>query len=127
MRSTCTDTDNRFILVPANVSVTSDTPNPVEPDKSNVTLTCTVDLDSSVDVSVTVKTEWTGPASVESRPSSVTNEVNITRYTGTITITSFERSQSGVYNCTATVLSNLSLSSTVVGTTRVTVGKLEVR
>ena len=125
MRSTYTD--NRFILVPANVSVTSDTPSSIEPDKSNVTLNCTVDLDPSVDVSVTVNTEWTGPASVGSIPSPVTNVVNLTRYTGTITVTSFGRSQSGVYNCTATVLSNLSLSSTVVGTTRVTVGKLEVR
>ena len=80
-----------------------------------------------MDVPVTVNTVWTGPASIESRPSSVTNVVNLTRYTGTITVTSFGRSQSGVYNCTATVLSNLSLSSTVVGTTRVTVGKLEVR
>ena len=111
--------------VPASVSIETD-PNrhPIHPIGSNVTLTCTVDLDPAVDVPVTVNTVWTGPNGVTLSPIDPVM-VNLTRYTSTAMVSSFGRDQSGVYNCTATVSSNLSLSDTMVfQAARITVGML---
>ena len=88
---------------------------------SDVTLTCTVDLDPAVDVPVTVNTVWTGPDGVILSPTDP-DMVNLTRYTSTAIVRSFGRDQSGVYNCTATVGVNKTMSSATVN---FTVGKLD--
>ena len=109
------------------VAVSSDPVSPIRPVGSEVTLTCTVDLNSTVDVPVTVNTTWTGPAGVTLSPTTPVME-NLTRYTSTAMVDSFGRDQSGVYTCTATV----SLTSTFVtdsgsesGSARITVGKVQ--
>ena len=107
------------------MSIKSD-PNtdPIRPLGANVTLTCTVDLDPAVDVPVTVTTVWTAPDGVTLSPADPIT-VNMTSYTSEVMVSSFGRNQSGVYNCTATVSSNLSLSDTI-GTEKaiITVGRL---
>ena len=110
---------------PTSISIRSDPNiNPIRPLGANITLTCTVDLDPAVDVPVTVNTVWTGPDGVTI---STTHPVivNLTRYTSTLMVSSFGRNESGVYNCTATVTSNLSLSETTATMKAIiTVGRL---
>ena len=98
----------------------------VRPIGSPVTLTCTVDLSTAVDVPVTVNAQLSAPAGVTI--TSVTNSVmeNTTRYTSTAMVESFGRIQSGEYTCTATIASSnsfLSSSSSRSGTLRVTTGE----
>ena len=120
----------RQILVPAptSVRVTSDQANPlaVRPiGSATVTLTCTVELSPSVDVSVTVNTVWTGPDNLNT--TIMAQQMgSTTTYTSTAMVSSFGRDQSGNYTCTATVSSTSqfimnSMASTQP--TRVTVGK----
>ena len=92
---------------------------------ATVTLTCTVVLDSSVDVPVTVNTVWIGPDNFN-RNIMAQQMGNTTTYTSTVMVSSFGRDQSGDYTCTATVSSTSpfitgSMSSSPL--TRVTVGK----
>ena len=93
---------------------------------SAVTLTCTVELSSAVDVPVTVSTVWIGPTVI----TPVTNSVmeSLTRFTSTAMVSSFGREQSGVYTCRASINSMLQAylvgSSSTTGTARVTVGKV---
>ena len=88
---------------------------------SDVTLTCTVDLDPAVNVPVTVNTVWTGPNGVTLSPSDPVM-VNLTRYTSTAMVSSF---RAGNYTCTATVSSSTSFIISSIGSksTTVTVGK----
>ena len=94
---------------------------------SSVTLTCTVVLESSVDVPVTVNTVWTGPDNFN-RNVMAQQMGSTTTYTSTVMVSLFGRDQSGEYTCTATVrlaspspfiMNSMSSSST----RRVTVGK----
>ena len=103
--------------------------NPIRPVGSDVTLTCTVDLDPAVDVPVTVNTEWTGPDEVTLYSSAPVMK-NLTRYISTVNISSFGRNQSGYYSCAADIDISLSfnflnntLSQIVNETIEVTVGK----
>ena len=103
------------------MSITSD-PNGNISVGSTVTLTCTVELDPSVDVPVTVDTMWTGPDKLIMAQ----QMVNTTTYTSTVVVSSFGRDQSGDYTCTATVSSNSSFiidSMSTTSTKRVTAGK----
>ena len=91
---------------------------------SDVTLTCTVDLDPAVDVPVTVNTVWTGQNGfMESRMAQLAMGNTIS----TAMVSSFGRDQSGVYTCTATVSSTSSFisSSMASKSIRVTSGKGE--
>ena len=105
--------------------ITSTPTNPITVG-SNVTLTCTVELSSAVDVPVTVNTVWTGPQRMILL-SSATLIVNLTRYTSTAMVSSFGRDKSGNYTCTATVNSRTDSTflkdSMISSTIRVTVGK----
>ena len=130
----CTMTLSCFIVpAPSSVTVTSDQANPlaVRPvGMDTVTLTCTVVLDASVDVSVTVNTMWTGPAGVALSPTDPV-EVSSRRYTSTVTVSSFGRDQSGEYTCTATVSSAspsplITGNPSMSGTSRITTGELVV-
>ena len=109
-----------LIVVPSNITLSSSHSNPIQPVGADVTLTCTVELDPSVDVPVTVNTEWTGPDKFMNT-STAQRIGNTTTYTSTAMVSSFGRNQSGVYNCTAAVGVSKTMSS---GTRRVTVGKL---
>ena len=108
----------------------SDKSNSIRPVGSNVTLTCTVDLDPAVDVPVIVNTEWTGPDNVALYPSYVFM-VNLTRYVSTINVSSFGRGQSGNYTCSVDIdvssllpSLNYSTSQVVDEMIEVTVGKM---
>ena len=97
---------------------------------SSVTLTCTVELNSVIDVPVTVNTVWSGPAGFTTEDSGLVQPVvgNTATFTSTATVRSFGRNQSGDYMCTGTVISspsNLFLmdSMSQSGTTTVTVGE----
>ena len=113
------------VPAPTSVSVTSNPASPIRPIGSTATLTCTVVLSSSVDVSVTVNTMFTGPGIVGSVNRVAQREGSTTNYISTAMVSSFGRAQSGVYTCTATVTptSQLFTSNSNMGTTRVTVGE----
>ena len=86
--------------------LSSSTPNPVQPIGSAVTLTCAVrvELSQAVDIPVTVNMVWTGPAGfMTSNTSFHVGMQGTISFTSTAMISSFEREQSGVYTCTATL------------------------
>ena len=76
---------------------------------ASLSLTCTVELSSSVDVPVTVNTVWTGPNMTSFSPTNSTPAVmeNHTTYTSSVTVNTV---RSGSYTCEAT----LSSSSTFI-------------
>ena len=113
------------VPAPTSVSVTSNRPSPIRPIGSTVTLTCTVVLSSSVDMSVTVNTVLTGPGIVGSMNAVAQCEGRTTNYISTAMVSSFGRARSGVYTCTATVTPTAPFftSNSNMGTTRVTVGE----
>ena len=88
--------------------LSSSTPNPVRPIGSAVTLSCTVqvELGQEVDIPITVNMVWTGPAGFMTTSTSESFLVDMQdtiNFTSTATISSFEREQSGMYTCTATL------------------------
>ena len=92
-----------------------------------VTLICTVELNPAVDVPVTVNTVWTGPDRFMhhniAQPDMRSNGIYMI---STVKIYSFNRNQSGNYNCTVTITSNnsfLMTSDSSSNTTRVRVGE----
>ena len=118
------------------MTLSSNTPNPVRPIGSAITLNCTVHvrLSPAVDVPVTVNIVLTGPAGFvatstsESQP--VTEHTRSINYTSTAMVSSLGRNQSGVYGCAATLhytLHNAYLinSSATANSTRVTTGKID--
>ena len=91
---------------------------------ASLSLTCTVELSSAVDVPVTVNTEWTGPDMTSFTPTSLVLAVmgNLTRYTSTVTVNA---AWSGDYTCEATVSSSLTFvtgSGTLSGLVNIIVG-----
>ena len=98
---------------------------------ANVTLTCTVVLDASVDVPVTVhvNTAWTGPAIFNMNNIMAQQMGSTTTYTSTVMVSSFGRDQSGDYTCKATVSSAspfITGNPSMSGTSRISVGELMV-
>ena len=88
--------------VPApTVTLSSSIPNPIPPFGSNVTLTCTVELSPAVDIPVNVNIQLSDPA--EDPLATTPLSVSGSNHTTTAMITSFGRSDSGVYTCRATV------------------------
>ena len=71
---------------------------------ASLSLTCTVELSSSVDVPVSVNTEWTGPDMTYFTPSNWVAAMmeNDTSY---ISATTVDAARSGNYTCEATVSS----------------------
>ena len=112
-------------VAPTSISVTSNPASPIRPIGSTVTVTCTVMLSSSVDVSVTVNTMLTGPGIAGSVNRVAQREGSTTNYISTAMVSSFRRDQSGVYICTATVTptSQFFTSNSASETARVTVGE----
>ena len=91
----------------------------------SVTLTCTVDLSSAVDIPVNVNTEWTGPDGFMNTNTAQPVMGSTTTYTSTAMVSSFGRDQSGDYTCKTSVSSTSSFISSSMGSmsTRVTAGK----
>ena len=88
---------------------------------ASVTLTCTVELSSAVDVPVTVNTEWTGPTDVMFKPANPvpTVMVNTTTYVILyVSTVSVGAATTGSYSCQATITSG----GTTSGSTNITVG-----
>ena len=84
----------------------SATSNPVRPIGSAVTLTCIVcvKLEPAVDVPVILNTVWTGPNGfTATNISQPIFGINSTTYISKAIISSFGRTQSGVYTCMATL------------------------
>ena len=123
-----------IIAVPAPTSVTlsSSIPNPIPPFGSNVTLTCMVELGPAVDVPVTVNTILTTPDGYMNTSTAQSVVGSTTNYTTTFMISSFGRSNSGLYMCGATAtstnayVSDSSSTSTVSQPVRVTTGEIKV-
>ena len=84
---------------------------------SSVTLTCSVELSSAVDVPVTVSTEWTGPADVTFMPTNPVPAVmvNVMMYINTVEVNA---AKNGSYTCQATITSG----GTTFGSINITVG-----
>ena len=104
--------------------VSNDPVSPIHPG-SDVTLTCTVELDPAVDIPVIVNAVLTGPDGFMTTNTAQPVMGSTTTYTSTVVVSSFGRDQSGVYTCTAAVSSTSSLISSSMQTTsaRVTTGK----
>ena len=99
---------HRTVLAPPIVSLTSDTPSPIL-SGSNVTLTCTVELIQAVDVSVTVNTVWTGPATTNA-PNFAVKE-SLTLYRSSHTLNFAESADSGEYTCTISIGNRVEMSA----------------
>ena len=102
--------------------------SPIQSVGSNITLTCSVELSSAVDVLVIVNTVWTGPNGFMTTNTAQPVMGSTTAYTSTAMVSSFGRDQSGDYNCTATVSSTSSFltdSGSQSRTARITVGKID--
>ena len=85
--------------------IASNPVNPIRTTGSTAILTCTVDLDQLVDVSVTVNTVWTGSAGFMTTNTAQPVVGNKNTHISTTMIDSFGGEQSGAYACTVTVSS----------------------
>ena len=107
------------------VMISSNPPNPIPPFGSqDVTLTCAVELSPAVDVPVTVNTVWTDQ---DGHTTTRTAQPVMGSSVTTFMISSFGRSDFGLYVCSATVsltssYAYISDSSTVTRSIRVTNG-----
>ena len=113
----------QLVPFPTWVNITSEPVSPIQPNRSQVILICTVELNPAVDVPVIVYVWLTDPAG--NLLTITTTSVSGSTYTTTATIRSFGREQSGVYSCAATVNSSspyLTNSSLKSGMAYVTVG-----
>ena len=108
------------------MTLTSAPESPIRPAGSNVFLMCSVDLSSAVDVPVTVNIEMRDPQENVLTISTPTLSESV--YVSEASITSFDRNQSGIYTCEATVSSQspfLIESGTLSRELRVTTSKCE--
>ena len=85
--------------------LSSSIPNPIPPFGSVVILTCAVDLSPLVDVPVTVNTVLTTPDGFSDTSTAQPVMGSSTNYYTTAMINSFGRSDSGLYNCGASLAS----------------------
>jgi hypothetical protein len=119
------------VPAPTSVTLSSNIPNPIPPFGSDVTLTCAVELSPAVDVPVTVYTALTTNEGFMHASTAQPVMGSITNYATTFMISSFGRSNSGLYACGATVSltsssAYVSDSSATTHSVRVTTGKIDV-
>ena len=122
---------NSAVPAPTSVKLSSSIPNPIPPFGSNVTLTCVVEVNPAVDVPVTVNTALTTPDgfTTHSIAQPMMIRSTIRYYTTIAMISSFRRSDSGLYACgvhltTTPANAYISYSNTVPDAIRVTTGKI---
>ena len=108
-----------------SVTIVSDQPNPIRPIGRNVTITCIVELSSTVDVPLMVNVQLTDPFGNFVKASTL-QLLYQSVYNSTAMLSGFGRDASGSYTCTATVTSsNIFLidSQEQSAAARITVGK----
>ena len=104
----------------ATVSIHSDSPNPILSGLS-LTLTCTVEMKSTVTVPLTVSMEWTGPDGTTIVPTIGSKMISYTLYSSAYTLDSVESADSGEYTCTVKIESEP--EDLVSTSTNITIGK----
>ena len=111
---------------PTAVTVTASPGDPFIVEGHPLNLTCSIELSEAVDI--IVNTVWSGPSGTQfTTTTSVATRMTATTYTSTATISSVETSDSGEYNCTATVSSTspfLTESEDVSGMHTVNIGNM---
>ena len=91
----------------------------------SLSLTCTVELTTAVDIPVTVNTVWTGPDMTTVTPTSSVME-SLTRY---IIMANVDAARGGNYTCQASIDSSsqfISESENTSGLSTITVGECHV-
>ena len=96
-----------FFTVPSpNVTITIDQNSSIISARSNLTLTCVIELPPEVDTNITLNINWTGPAG-NTLPGSSTPSlmagIPTSRYERILAISPADADQFGNYSCTATV------------------------
>ena len=94
------NTNHAFHLVPTP-SVTITTLNPVISVNGNITLTCNIQLDPSVDSTVMVNSTWTAPGGATLRGSNPSWTGS--SYQSTLMLTSLGTGNAGNYTCLAVI------------------------
>ena len=117
------------VPAPIFVMVSSSIPNPIPPFGSDVTLTCAVELSPAVDIPVIVNTTLTNSAGFTTPSTAQPVMGSTTNYATIFTISSFRRSNSGLYTCGAHLASlptnaYIRDSSIVSHSVRVTTGEM---
>ena len=86
--------------------------------ESSFTLTCTVELNPSVDVPVTINTVWTGPDGTILTSATRPEKKSFTLYASVNTVHSVDSADSGNYTCTVSVEDGVEVSAS----TNITIG-----
>ena len=86
--------------------------------ESSFTLTCTAELNPSVDVPVTINTVWTGPDGTILTSATRPEKKSFTLYASVNTLHSVDSADSGNYTCTVSVEDGVEVSAS----TNVTIG-----
>ena len=109
-----------IIIVPEHtVSLHSNSPKltPIL-SESSFTLTCTAELNPSVDVPVTINTVWTGPDGTILTSATRPEKKSFTLYASVNTLHSVDSADSGNYTCTVSVEDGVEVSAS----TNITIG-----
>ena len=108
------------------MTITSNPVSPIRPVGSSITLTAIIETSTAVDVPVTVYTRWTGPNDYEISSTAQPVLDGRINYTSVVEVVKFDRTKSGVYNCTATIRFTtpfITEGYSLTGTLRVGVGE----
>ena len=91
---------------PISVTITSDAMSAFRSIGSNITLTCTVELSTTMDIPVTVNTLWTGPDVLMTEHTLQQVGINPSTRIRTSVISSVQKSNCDYYICTAIISSS---------------------
>ena len=91
-----------FSVPEPTVSVHSNSPNPIL-SGSSPTLTCTVEMKSTVADPLTITMEWTGPDGATIAPATRAEIISYTLYISSSTLDSVESADSGKYTCSVII------------------------
>lgn len=114
-----------FAVPPPVVTLISEPNSPIRPIGANVTLTCTMESSSLVDVPVTVNVRVTD-LNGNTISANATQTMSLSIYTVTVLVRQFGRYESGNYSCTADIQSSFLFhtnSQSQTTTAYITVGK----
>ena len=107
------------VPAPTAVSVHSDSPSPIL-SGSSPTLTCTVEMKSTVRIPLAVSMKWTGPDGTTIVPTTRSKMISFTLYSSLLPLDSVELADSGEYTCAV----KIETEPEVYTSTNVTIGKL---
>lgn len=110
------------VFQPVSVTLISDPISPLGVAGSNVTVMCTAELNSAIDVPVNTQIWLTGP---DGGALATTNGTPRPRSMAYYTINSFRREQIGVYTCTVNLSSPRLQGRVITKTIHIHVGKNE--